>query len=1169
MNKQWRGVFDVVNSSSAVRCLSRLFLIFALSTALPCVLTAQEATGRIVGTVYDQTGAVVPGTRIVVTNTATHISRETVTDASGSYQVLSLPVGNYTVSADRKGFKSVTTSGSALDINQSLKVDINLPVGSTTETVMVETNATIVETFSPTIGATLSSNAVQNLPLNGRNVLDLALLQPGVTETNPGSGAAGTFDIAGGRSDSVTFLLDGGVNNNLLSNGIVFNPNPDAVQEFKILENSYTAEYGRNGGGIISVVTKSGTNELHMTAYDYIRNDAFNADSYFNNKNGLPRDVLKRHQFGATVGAPVVIPHLVNGRDKLFFFSSYQGQRQTAVVTTAQYTTFTPAELSGDFSHSGGTGLNPNGPDPGVACFLSGLNHNNANPVKNPDGSSCGVTAHSSFSSSATNAFNAVMDPTKINAVSQKYIAAGLIPTSPTGQLISSGLSTTNADELTNKIDYNITNNDRLSATIGTGRAPSLQPFSGGSLTPFFPVTATSNRYFGTLSYTKIISPTLLNVARFTPQRIRTTQAVPAKKLPTAADLGIGITPDQSTGPPRISLTGGVTLGFSPQGPTTIVNNTFDLSDTLSWTKGKHNYKFGVAYVPYQNNTFFDFFVDGEFDFSGAGAGFSNDNRADFLMGLPDTFLQFGAAPSNIRSKSYYTFAQDELKITHNLTLTLGLRYEYSSPKLDTRGRSFNLQLGANSQVFTNAPTGLLFPGDPGAPTGANLPAKNNFAPRFGFAWDPFSHGKMSVRGGFGVFYDILKGEDNLQFNGQAPFFGFNFFNFNSLAPGAGDPGYLQNPFTTTGNVNTFPSKPPAPNIDFNANGFLPFGGGGVFFVDPNLRTPYVMQYNLSIQRELAKRLTLETSYVGSIGRKLTSLVDTNPFILGTKNRVFNVQAGARPNTSFSFLDTFENLAYEYYNGLEVALNKQSSETRFLGATYFTLAYTYSHAIDNASGFRERDSRVPFYNHDQFRASSDFDVRHRIVFSGGWDLPFANLWQSGPKRLTRGWSLYSILSFRTGFPLDVLSGLARRGTRPGPSGAGDCNLVRANLVGTVQITDPKSDPNATYFNSSAFSPVNPTFTCASAGVAPGAGTYGTTPRNFLRGPGQFNTNLALAKSIPLVGERFQLSIRAEFFNVFNNVQFLDPNTNIKDPNFGRISTTAAPRIGQLAVRLSY
>src|SRR2546423_10441438 len=218
--------------------------------------------------------------------------------------------------------------------------------------------------------------------------------------------------------------------------------------------------------------------------------------------------------------------------------------------------------------------------------------------------------------------------------------------------MISRGLSTANTDELINNLDFDMTSNDKLQVTIGTGRAPTLTAFSGGSLSPLFPVNGSANRYFGGLSYTKIFSPNVLNVARFTAQRIRTTQAFPATQLPKAADLGIGITPDESTGPPRIFLSGAFTLGFSPQGPTTIINNTFDYSDTLSWVHGKHNYKFGFSYVPYQNNTDFDFFVDGEFDFSGPTAGFSGNNRADFLMGLPDSFTQFGKAPSNIRSKS-------------------------------------------------------------------------------------------------------------------------------------------------------------------------------------------------------------------------------------------------------------------------------------------------------------------------------------------------------------------------------------------------------------------------------------------------------------------------------------------------------------------------------------
>ena len=1145
------------------RSLSLFALSALLSLALICafstVAVAQEANGRIIGTVTDPQGAVVPGAKVTATNTSTltaQISREATTDEDGSYQIISLPIGTYQVTVERQGFKKFITAGNKLQINQVLRVDAQLEVGAANEVVNVVGQAAAVETVNPTIGHSVTSRPILDLPLNGRNVMQLALLQPGVTETNPsdGGGSQG-FTVAGSRSDAVTYLLDGGVNNNLLSNRLVYNPNPDGVAEFRILESNYTAEYGRNGGGIISVVTKSGTNDLHWSLFEFLRNNSLNANSFFNNLNGLPRDVLKRNQFGGTVGGPIFAPRFGEGgrklydfRNRAFFFASYQGQRLVQTQTTSLITVFTPAELAGNFSLSNSART---GPDSRVVSFL------NANP---------------SFQPNAALRAQGIIDPSRINLIARNYINAGMIPSSPAGRQIFSGGAVNNSDEVTLKFDFNVRDQDKLFVTLGRISNPTIAPFSAVNV-PGFPISTNRKNYFANIGYTTIFSPRAINEFVLTANRDNQQQAVPQRTLPTASQLGIAVTPDNPTGPPRLGFNSGMTVGFSPQGPTILVNNTYTVLDTLSWIKGQHSWKFGGSYSTYQNNTVFDFFVNGEFDFDGpaanGGIGSGND-LADFLFGLPDTYLQFGEAPSDIRTRSVYGFAQDEWRVRKNFTLTLGIRYEYNQPKYDTRGRSFSIVQGAHSKVFPNAPVSLLFPGDPGAPKGSNFSDFNDWAPRVGFAWDPFKNGKTSIRGGAGIFYDILKGEDNLQFNGQAPFFGFTQL---FMDPGANT---FNDPFGNTGQPNPFPSRPPAQNIDFDASGFLPFGGGGVFFVDPHLRTPYVYQYNLSVQREVRKNLIAEVGYVGSASHKLTDLIDRNPFVLGTTHRVLNTLPGNN-DFSFSFLDEFRNVANANYNSLQASLTKGISETGFLGRTYFTLAYTWAHSIDNASGFRNRNSRVPTYNAFQFRANSDFDIRHRLVFSGGWDLPFDRWWSSGPKRLISGWSIYPIASYRSGFPLDVFAGGSRSRTRPGPSAAGDPNLVRAVLLNPIALLDPKipntfnSRTGNYYFNPAIFGGIGLLggSTCLACVTNPALRTYGSVPRNAFRGPSRTNLDFEIGKVTPLIGEKLKMEFRAEFFNILNTVQFRDPSTSITSGTFGQISTTFDPRIIQFGVKFLY
>jgi hypothetical protein len=1179
--------------------------VLSITLLLAASATAQQATAKIIGTVTDPQGAVVPGVKIAATNTATNITVRTTSDKDGFYQVLNLPIGRYQITAHSQGFRALEVLTAPLEINQSFRADLKLEVGTATEQVVVESQAAGVETVNPTLGQSVTSRPIVDMPLNGRNALDLALLQPGVTEDNPDDTAGNGlgFSVGGGRSDSITYLLDGGLNNELLGNGVVLNPNPDSIAEFRILTSDYTAEYGRNGAGVISVVTKSGSNDFHGSAFDFVRNTDFDADPYFNKYDGLPRNNLKRNQFGGTIGGPIV-------KNRLFFFTSYQGQRQIETDVGQEQQIFTPAELTGDFSHAIAPGSYPydsfGNPEINDTC---------TNPAGCVDPNVVNfLQVNTYFQSNSALAAQGIIDPTKFDPAAQAYIQAGLVPSNAGGELFPAAGGTDNNNELTVKIDFDINSKDKLTATVGGFRSTLGEPFGRAGYSadvPGFPATNKINNYFVNLAYTRTFSPTMLNELRGTAQRHNTLSDKPNSSLPSGASLGFGIASDLSNGPPLMSFDNGLYFGQDQSGPASEIGNTYGVADTFTWVRGHNTWKFGAGFSAYQQNTIYAFFTDSNFAFYGYGAdGDGTGNSfADFLVGAPNDLFEGPNAVSNFRSKATYGFAQDEWRVRPNLTLTMGLRYEYSTPKIDSQGRTFSIIPGDQSTRFPDAPLGLVFPGDPGAPSGANFPDKKNFGPRFGFAFSPGTGGKTSIRGGWGIFYDVLKGEDNLQFNGAPPFYSEPYVTFACVPTGptgscpadpvtnpaytsSGFP-YYSNPWgtsTTPLPSNPFPSQPPNPATAFNVNGnspFLPFGGGGIYFVNPHLHTPYTYQYNLSLQRELSRNLIAEVSYVGSSSKGLTALEDINPFDLGTisgsnPSRFLNENqnatltsycagAGGPSDCPFSSAAEFNNLGFANFNSLETSLTKQNGDIRYLGNTYFTLAYTWGHSLDNSSGFRNRDSQVPYYNHSQFYGSSDFDVTNRIVFSGGWDLPFDKAWANGPKRLVKGWSLYPIFSWRSGFPLSILSGLPADPSDPGPSGAGDGYLALADFApgfSKITITNPRTHGNV-YFNGAAFAPIQDAYNPADP--------YGTTGRDFFRGPGRTNLDLTLAKTTAIT-ERIHVEIRADAFNVFNHAEFANPDTTLTSQTFGQITSTTfgtgvaalqTQRILQLAGRLTF
>ena len=1166
--------------------ISKLMRIAVLAAAVlfAAAAWAQNSTGRIIGNVTDEQGAAIVAAKVTVTNTATNTRWETVSGSDGGYQVLDLPIGTYVVSSEQQGFTKIVTSQQQLEINQSLRVDIRMKIGSVGETVEVAAEALQVETINPTIGGTVTGPPIQDLPLNGRDTLDLALTMPGIT---PSAGSpfgqngvpTGKFSIAGGHDNSITYLLDGGDNTSVTYGVPVMDPNPDTIAEFRILTNNYTAEFGRSAGGIVSVVTKSGTNQFHGSVFDYLRNDALNANTFFNKANPgdvQPRPVLKRNQFGATSGGPIDIPGVIHGKDRFFFFFAYQGQRQKSVTVGPLFTTFTPTELSGDFSHSGPNG----GPDPNVVSFLQ---------------------SHPYFQSNAALAAQGIIDPATIDSVAQQYIKNNLIPTTSDGIIVPNGAASDNRDEYNAKLDFNATQKDRLTVTLAKFHNPTVYPFltttSLGSApnVPGYPGLNQTDSYFGNIFYTRSVSPTVLNEFRFTAQRVNPKLNIPQASLPGPQALGINVTPDQITGPSQMLFgSSGLQIGFNINGPANFADTTYSYSDTLSWTRGHHNLRAGASLGFVQNNAVFDFAVDGQFAFFGAGGYGSQNDRADFLLGIPNYYEQFPRGYSAIRSRQYAAFFQDEWRLNPRFVLTLGIRYEYNTPKSDPQKRQYMLLPGLQSTRDPFSPRGLVFPGDPGTPGGISFPDRNDWAPRVGFAWDPFGNGKTSVRGGFGVFYDVLLGQDNQFQNGTVPLFAAAYIGCPTACAEPGNPGpggysFLSDPYGSSGTINPFPSSalPPLNQRNFAALGFLPIGYNSVF-LDPHMRTPYVYQYNLSVQRQIGNGLAAEVGYVGSSSHKLTANVDFDPFIPGNAQglRLQNLLNGYSDPLNPIYTSTVgtTNALNASYNGMVASLTKRINDWHSLGSTFFTVAYTWSHEIDDGSGMFRNTSQVPYYNHHEFHGTGDQDIRNRFVISGGWEFPFAHLWSGGAKQLTGGWSLYPIVAVQSGLPMDVNAGLFVNGF-PGPSGAGDEGIVKPDWAGGgPQAVNPRTYQTFTVagtpvtgnfiFNPSGLSDPACFFSIATPGTPGGCptATYGSLPRNFFRGPGRVNFDLALEKRTKFFGEKVEMTFRAEYFNILNHTEFQNPAggpSNVFSPQVGQVVSTFDPRIGQLSLRFAF
>ncbi len=1176
-----RAVCDSATAASTGTSFIRFFpalmlclvlgLMFAVLSGEPAL--AQQATAVLVGSVTDASGAVVVGAKVTLKNSQTNVERTTTSAKDGNYIFNLVPIGAYALKVEQAGFETYVRKGITLEINQNARLDVALQIGKASQVVEVTGDVTQVDTVSATLGKVETTQRIDDLPLAARDTMQLGLLQAGVFAPDQDDGSNNPFSVSGQRSESETFLIDGSDNNDFLGNNMVVDPNPDSVAEFKILTNNYEAEYGRTSGGIVNQVIKSGSNAIHGDVFDYFRNTALDASDYFLQQ--VP--IFKYNIFGGTIGMPI-------RKDKMFFFASYQGARRREGQNPGILTVLTPQERTGDFSDLGFPLIDPTGANP------SGFFPNNQVPV---------------------------------DSVMQNYINKYLpMPNYGTNGFVEDPVASLQEDQFIFRYDYNISSKDTLSAFYVFDDQPQVFPFevvkgaSTGGDVPVGSGFTNAQRYqTGSISWIRTISPTKLNELRFSTNRVATFDAEPTDHTPPSALGFLTVIPDDPAGaaPPAISVGGAFNLGPSPQGPTKIHDVTFQYQDTFSWTKGRHALKFGADIRWIDENFHYDFYNNGSFDF---GSYYTNTGSAlaDFVGGFTDNYYQFSRAIYGIRTHQLDFFGQDALKITKNLSLDFGVRYEYNSPQVDPHNEIQGWFPGQQSTLYPGSPPDFLYAGDPGTPNrGLIYTDKNNFAPRFGFSWDMLGNAKLVMRGGFGIFYDIEDGALNLQFGGQAPF-GYVANNYPCFTTAAIDAGgclvpvngsYSADPFQTasTGYSDPYP---------FIAGGHLgqfftpaiPFA----FVVTPQFRTPYAENFNYGFQYQLSKDTVVEAVYVGSLSRKAIASTNLNyPEITGSNPNNLMAQyqsyvATADPsNPTYVVNDISPDCARPLANcnanfvplgatQIETNVSSGSSSSNEMQVTVdrrmnhglgFRVAYTLAKTIDVTSGFRARSSTYTNPTDPAFdRGLADFDARQRLVLSPIWQIPLGNNSTGVKKNLLGGWEVSTITSFQSGNPFTLFSS----------NGASESNegLDRPDIVGPIHIfRNPRQmrtfSPNADGIHGSCLSGTttgsfffDPTNVVCSVGPPVGQGnvaglgltsggvplfTYGNMGRNVLRGPGINDWDISIMKNFKFT-ESKSLQFQSNFFNAFNHVQFYGPTSGSGSvggsSQFGEVSTDTSP-----------
>lgn len=1090
---------------------------FAFLLAVLPAYGQTATTGQITGVVKDPTGAVVAGAKLILTSEA-GTKRETESDSAGRYLFPLLEPGVYRLEVSKAGFKTVILDGIRVRVTESSTVDASMSLGAVVETVTVTAAVPLLQDDSPTTGRVIEEMTIRQLPLPTRNFQQLLALSPGTIADVPNNTEVGRGDttiyVSGQRATSNNVILNGVEINSPGTNSTpnIAVPATDTIQEFIVQTSLYDATQGRNSGGNVAAVTKSGTNDVHGNIYWFHRNRVLNANDFFLRGQGQRKPQLLKNQFGFTLGGPIA-------KDRTFFFTSYQGTRERngASLTNSITRVFLP------------NGLTDTNRTAAQLATTFGV------PFVHP-------ISEALLNARLPNGQFAIPSPLAISGPAGTPVATTL-----------SAPSTFREDQFNANLDHELFEGNTLSAKFFFSNTPSFQglfTFVGANANqlPGFGGDLTIRNRVVSLTDTHLFSSNLINEARFGYSRILA-QSAPEEPF-TAAQFGIS-NPLSSLFPgmPTIQVVGQFTIGSTGFADSRTAVNTFQVSDMLSLTWGRHFLRTGFQFRRYQTNLTFPFFSRGFISFSNFNA---------FLLGVPAfSILGSGDPGRGIRATDFAYFVQDDIKVGPRLTLNLGLRYEFFGGLSEVRGRFINFIPG--DFAAGAPPNGLVQPCNANPPIpdvpcrGDTLnPDDHTFAPRVGFALRPFAYDRLVLRGGIGVFFDRFS---TRMANFQLFNYPYGLEAFGVTVPAFGLFLPFATPFPNLPLPTAFPIVPadiPSSTIATRVGPLLlpptPISGT---WVDPNLKVPYATHYTLGWQWEFARNWLLEASYVGTKGTNLLWVATLNQ--LDTLNQILGISPPPFPGLSTSKVLTLgaqqvQSRSDSHYNSLQLSVTK-----RFSHGLQFLASYTLSKSIDEFSALPTNeivllagDQQDP----EHHRGRSDFDRRHRFIYSFVYDLPQFYKGESGAaKRLLNDWELAGIVTLQSGRPFTFVQ-----------SSAFPSVLQRPDLVQgqEVCLSGSVKDRLSQFFNTAALTP--------SALGAP----FGTVGRNICSGPDQRNFDFSIIKFIP-INERYRAEFRAEFFNIFNNVNFANPASDIFVPaTFGRITgTSSGPRVIQFALKFSF